>query len=439
MHQVLDELLSRAAPVAQAAEVYAVEETDEPVQFEANRLKQLEQRQTSGVALRIVRNGRIGLASTSRLDNLDALVQMAVELSAFGPQARLQFPGPARYPEVPVYDPEVPALPVERLVELGQSAIDRIRRERQDLVCSAHLTRGVHTIYLANSRGASATYKKTSLSIFVEATLVQGTDMLFLWEGKSSCRADATTDDIVASIVGQLAIAQTLAPAPSGQVPVLFTPRGVGGVLLAPLLAGLEGRAVVQKSSPLLGRLHQQVFDPRFSLVDDPTYAYAAGARMCDDEGVPTRRLPLVDQGVLQSFLYDLQTAAEMGVESTGSAHRALGSLPSPGASAVLVAPGQTPYADLLAGMERGVVVERLLGAGQSNIIGGDFNANVLLGYAVERGRIIGRVKDTLISGNVYKALNAIGGISAEARWVGGFAHLPAILCHGGVSVATKA
>ena len=419
MHPVLEEVLERAGKVA-------------------NRLKLLELRETTGVALRVIRGGRIGLASTSRLDDLGTLVANAVELAQFGPEARLELPGGTTYPEVPVYDPAVEALPVEALVELGQRAIDRIRRANSELVCSAHLSKGLNTVAIANTRGAHVTYTKSGFGVFLEATLVQGTDMLFIWEGKASCSADTQMDDMVGSVLRQLELARAVAPAPAGEVPVLFAPRGVAGVLLTPLLAGFNGRTVYQKASPLVDRLGQQVLGPQFSLYDDPTLAYAAGARMCDDEGVPTRRTPLVEGGVVRSFLYDLQTAAEMGVESTGSAHRSLSTMPSPGASVVVIPPGDTPYDDLLAGMERGLVVERLLGAGQSNILGGDFNANVLLGYAVEGGRIVGRVKDTLIAGNVYKVLSAIEGMSRETRWVGGFAHVPAILCRG-VSVATQA
>ena len=82
-------------------------------------------------------------------------------------------------------------------------------------------------------------------------------------------------------------------------------------------------------------------------------------------------------------------------------------------------------------------MVERLLGAGQSNILGGDFNANVLLGYKIEKGSVVGRVKNTVISGNVYLSLNNIVGIESESHWVGGSVKTPA-LCLGEVSVATK-
>ena len=87
--------------------------------------------------------------------------------------------------------------------------------------------------------------------------------------------------------------------------------------------------------------------------------------------------------------------------------------------------------------MKTGLIIERLLGAGQSNILGGDFNANVLLGYRVEDGRVTGRVKNTAISGNVYTSLKNILAIEKESHWEGGSFKAPA-LCLSDVSVATK-
>jgi PmbA protein len=91
----------------------------------------------------------------------------------------------------------------------------------------------------------------------------------------------------------------------------------------------------------------------------------------------------------------------------------------------------------MIGGVKDGLIVESLLGAGQSNILGGDFNANVLLGYRVEGGSVTGRVKNTVISGNVYTALKDIQATEREGHWVGGSLRTPAF-CLGSVSVATK-
>jgi PmbA protein len=87
--------------------------------------------------------------------------------------------------------------------------------------------------------------------------------------------------------------------------------------------------------------------------------------------------------------------------------------------------------------IKEGLVVEQLMGAGQGNILGGDFSGNVLLGYKVENGKIVGRVKDTMVSGNVYQALKDIVALGSATRWVGGFLQTPHICCPG-ISVASK-
>jgi PmbA protein len=252
-----------------------------------------------------------------------------------------------------------------------------------------------------------------------------------------SCHPITDTSPITGSVIRQLEHARRIVGAPEGDVPVLFTPHGVAEALLSPLMAGLNGRAVLRGASPLVDKLGTRMLGEVFSLYDDPTLPFAPGSRICDDEGVPSRRVPLVERGVIASFLYDLQTAAQAGAESTASGHRGLGTMPGPAPSVLLVQEGEVSEEALLSGLKQGLVVEHLLGAGQSNVQGGEFSANVLLGYLVKDGRIEGRVKNTLVSGNVYNVFNRILGIGDRGRWVGGSLKTPALLCEG-VSIAAK-
>jgi PmbA protein len=146
---------------------------------------------------------------------------------------------------------------------------------------------------------------------------------------------------------------------------------------------------------------------------------------------VPCRRIGLIENGVIGEPVFDLQTGGQAGRSTTGSAQRGLANTPKPGISVVDIRPGRTPYATILSGMKDGLIIEGLLGAGQGNELGGDFRANVALGYRVKDGKIIGRVKDTMISGNVYTVLNNIEDISDTAEWVYGSMRSPAILCRG--------
>jgi PmbA protein len=126
--------------------------------------------------------------------------------------------------------------------------------------------------------------------------------------------------------------------------------------------------------------------------------------------------------------MYDLQTAGIANAESTGSAERSLTSQPSISATSLIIAPGETTFEEMVAGVKEGLIVEDLMGAGQGNVMGGDFSGNVLLGYKIEAGEIVGRVKDTMVAGNVHEALASVSAVGDEARWINGTIHTPPLL-----------
>jgi PmbA protein len=140
---------------------------------------------------------------------------------------------------------------------------------------------------------------------------------------------------------------------------------------------------------------------------------------------------------VVTSFLYDLQTAALAHTKSTGSGRRNRGGLPAPSPSTFIITSGKTSFDEMVADIKEGLVVEQLMGASQGNILGGDFSGNVLLGYKVENGKIVGRVKDTMVSGNIYQLLKQITAIGSQARWVGNSLNTPPLYLSS-VSVVSK-
>jgi PmbA protein len=209
---------------------------------------------------------------------------------------------------------------------------------------------------------------------------------------------------------------------------VIFTPHGVVSAVIAPLAAAFNGRVVLQGVSPLMNRTGQKVFSEQLCLRDDATVARRPRSRPCDDEGIPSQIVPLVEHGVVSDFIYDLQTAGLAGTRSTGSGDRVGASLPSPSISNLMVQTGSTSFEEMVRGLDEGLVVEQLMGATQTNVLGGDFSGNVLLGYKVEKGEMVGRVKDTVVSGNVYQALAGPITVGKTARWVGAVC-TPAVLC----------
>ena len=433
----MEELLKQAKRVAEEAEVFSVSRSETDAVFEANRLKQVVTRETSGRALRLVKGGRIGFSASNKVDGTKELVEMALEMAPFGAEAKFRFPELELYHKVEVYDSKVEKVSEEQMVELGQSLIDKIRKNTPEIVCQGGVSKNTVTIEILNSRGGRATYKKSVFSLSVEGVLIRGTDMLFVGDSESSCHPISDDKTVSYNTLEQLERAKETAASPVGKLPVIFTPLGVASTLLMPLAMAVNGKTVLQGASPLGHRKGEQVFDKRLSIRDDPLIAYQPGSRFCDDEGVPSQRTPLIEKGAVANFLYDLQTAALAGTKSTGSASRSLVSLPNPSVSAIVIEEGEVSFEDMLADIKDGLVVEELMGASMGNVLGGDFSGNVLLGYRVKGGKLVGRVKDTMVTGNIYEALKEVGAIGSKARWVGGMVRTPHIYCPR-LAVSTK-
>jgi len=434
----LMEVLGSARREAEQAEVFLVSSRATPIQFEANELKQVQTKESRSTALRIFREGRIGFATASGGGGLEALVDMAVETSQFGSPANFQFPSSRDYSEVSIFDPEVEEIAMEKMIEIGKELIARIRGHTPDVLCDVQVTKGTSSISLINSQGGEGRYDSSFFSLSLEGILVRDTDMLFVGDSESSCRPDFIgIDDLADRVIWQLEMAKKKAAVSTKLLPIIFTPNGVASALLSPLVLAFNGKTVLEGASPLKDKLGEQVFDKKLSLWDDATIAYGVGSYPFDDEGVSSQRLPLVANGVVANFLYDLQTAALAGTQSTGNGQRAGGGFPSPAISSLILNGGDVSFQAMVEDMKEGLVVEQLIGADQGNLLGGDFGGNVLLGYKVENGEIMGRVKDTMIAGNVYQVLKELLGIGQEARWVGGILQTPPLYCSS-VSVTTK-
>jgi PmbA protein len=432
----VEDILAQAQKIAEEAEVFIVSSEETPVQFEANRLKRIQGKQSTGVALRIIKEGRVGYASTTDLSDTQGLVANAAETAPFGVKARFKLPTKAQYPQIDIFDPATESISIEKMITLGEELIALVTKHTPDIICEAMVAKDIISMRLMNSGGGEASYKKSIFSLGIMGSLIRGTDMLFVGESQSSCHPLTKPKEIADVVIRQLELARNQASVPTKPLPVILTPRGVASALVPSLMMAFNGKIVLEGASPIGNRLGKNVFDSRLSLWDDPTLAYRPNSRPCDDEGVPSQRTPLIEEGRVASFFYDLQTAALAGTKSTGNGNRN-GGLPTPSPTTLVIAPGKTSFEEMVKDIKEGLVIEQLMGAEQGNILGGDFSGNVLLGYKVERGKIVGRVKNTMVSGNIYQVLKEVAAIGSEAKWVGGFIHTPHIYCPS-LSVASK-
>ncbi len=433
----MERKLDQAKKVDEEAEVFLLTLKETPVGFEANRLKMLEASESTSVSLRIIKDGKLGFAATTKLSDPEALVGMAVETAQFGATARFSLPSAQAYAQIEVHDPGVEKVTVEDMVEIGNGLIAKVRDHTPELICQAEVTKSVGEVKILTSRGSEASYRKSFFIIAIEGTLIRDTDMLFVGDMDSSCHPIRDFSALADTAIEQLELAKNTASVSTGRLPVIFTPRGVRSAFFTPLALAFNGKMVVQGASPLAGKEGRQLFDQRLSVWDDATIDFRPASRPCDDEGIPSQRTALIENGIVTNFLYDLQTAALAGARSTGNGSRARGGMPIPTASALIVGDGEHPFAEMLRDIKEGLVIEQLIGADQGNVLGGEFSGNILLGYKVERGEIVGRVKDTMVSGNIYHILKELNAIGREAKWVGGMLRSPALYCSS-LAVASK-
>jgi PmbA protein len=432
----MEKILNLAKKAAKEAEVFEISSEETRVKFEANRLKQMQTNQSTALALRIIKDGRIGYAITTSTADGQQLINDAIETAVFGSEAKFRLPGDTHFPKVNIFDAAVEKVSIKEMVGLGEQMVAAVTSHTPGIMCEGSVNRGVITIRLMNSQGGQAEYKKSFFGLDIEGQLIEGTDMLWVWESDSSCHPLNDTKKITDVVLHQLDLAKNRAKVPTRPLPVIFTPAGVNA-LMTPLMSAFNGKTVLEGASPLGDKVGKLIFDKKFSLRDDSTIAYQPASRPCDDEGVPSQRTSLINQGVVKGFLYDLQTAALAKKKSTGNGNRTRGGLPAPASTALIVTPGKTTFDEMVADIKEGLVVEMLIGLGQGNVLGGDFSGNVLLGYKVENGKIVGRVKDTMVFGNVYQLLKDIPAIGSETKWVMGSLYTPPIYCKG-LSVSSK-
>ena len=423
MNKHIEKVIDLAKQKGVEAEVYYLSSQDTPIEFANNRLKSLQTKAVEGVALRVIKDGRLGFASASDLSRLDELVEAAIATSEIGDPVEFEFAKDVQLQE-PESDYQLPN--TDKLVEIGEKAIAKVREYNGDILVDAGFDMGSSQVQLATTGGTFAQTSDKTVSASVSGNLVKGEDFLQAYAYQVTRDEEPDYEQIIEDLIAKYQKAEQSATIASGSYPVLFTPFAAAFTLGGLFKTILSGQSVVQKSSPLVDKVDEKVFDERFTLTEDPTF----GASACsfDDEGTPTSKKTLIDQGVVKQFYWNRLWAARGGTVSSGNGFR--GGLSRPGTSLVnlCLTPGSTSLEELIAGMDEGIIVDQVLGAGQSNQLAGEFSVNLDLGYKVEKGKIVGRVKNTMVAGNIFEAFNNLVDFSDRASWVGSSSYMPYIL-----------
>jgi PmbA protein len=447
---MIDRLLDGARGKVDAADALWRREEQTAVAFESGRLKAAGISEEAGVNLRVLSNGRVGVAGTTAAKpDPKALVERARASAELGETVEIAFPNstPQSLPPIPTFFDRTANASLAELIRMGRHLVERLARPGCQV--NVAVEREVHDTAVGNTAGARGEYRATGIAVTADVTRIAGDDVLMVYDQYvgADLPGEADLEAIVRSVETRLTAALQVVTPPEGALPVVFTPAGLAAVVL-PLEQALSGKTVLQGSSPLAGKVGERMFDARLSIFDDPLSPGRPASRPIDDECVPSRATGLVEQGKVGRFVYDLETAARAKTESTGNGRRGVFGKPHIGYTNIVLrmvdgvnAVGAQHAAPLLGGgliadIDDGLIVDDLIGVGQGNVISGAFSHPVGLAYRVQRGEITGRVKDAAVAGNAYDLLKRVGGFGNDGRWLGS-RWSPSLLLDG-VSVARR-
>ena len=444
---MIDRLLERARGKGGVDNADALWRREEQtaVAFESGRLKSAGISEEAGLNLRVLANGRMGVAGTTAAKpDPEALLERARASAELGEIVELAFPtsSPQSLPPIPTFFEHTANASLAELIRMGRLLVERLARS--DCQVNVAVEREVADTAVGNTGGARGEYRATGIAVIADVTRIAGDDVLMVYDQYvgADMPSDADLEMLVRSVETRLTAALKVVTPPEGALPVVFTPAGLAAVVL-PLEQALSGKTVLQGSSPLAGKVGETLFDERLSIIDDPLTPGRPMSRPVDDECVPSRATGLVEGGTVGRFVYDLETAARAKTQSTGNGRRGIFGKPHIGYTNIVFrganGSGERHFAlggGLIDDINDGLIVDDLIGVGQGNVIGGAFSHPVGLAYRVQRGEITGRVKDAAVAGNAYDLLKRIGGFGSDGRWLG--ARWSPSLLLDGVSVARR-
>lgn len=268
-------------------------------------------------------------------------------------------------------------------------------------------------ILIANSEGLMVEDKRVRTRYKIQSVASKNGEMQIGFYGPGAAKGFEFFDDINVEEIGKEAsrIAKTMMLAdycPSGVMPVVIH-NEFGGVLFHEACGhSLEATSVAKRNSVFSGKLGQQIASPVVTAIDDGTLPNNWGSLNIDDEGTPTQRNVLIENGILKSYLIDKLNGRRMKMKSTGSGRRqSYKFAPTSRMSNTFIANGESTFEDIISSTQKGLFAKKL-GGGSVNPATGDFNFAVMEGYLIENGKITRPVRGATLIGTGAKVLENI-------------------------------
>ena len=428
-----EELADLAAKVAAEAtdgeqvEAFVGSSTSTSVRVHGGEIESLTQASSSGIGVRVVRDGRQGFAYAGSLDPqvIAEVLADARDNAAYAEPEEwvgLAEPDGVVPVELDLWRDALADMPTDRKVALALE-LERAVKARDPRVTGVRVAAwgdGSGVGAVATSTGILVAGRSTFCHLSVQALATDGDETktgygVSVGRQPDDVDLDEAADDAADRATRLLGAVQ---PA-SGTVTLVLEPR-MAATLLGVVAGTLNGESVLKGRSPFADRVGEAIASPLVTLVDDPTDPASLGADSHDGEGLATRRVSLIENGVLAGFLHNTMTGRRAGVPSTASAVRGFRSTPGVGAQALAIATGEGTLDQLIAGVDHGVLVQSMTGLHSGvNPVSGDFSVGVE-GLMLRRGAAAEPIREATVASTLQRLLLDVAAVGGEREWTPG-------------------
>jgi len=401
------------------AEVFAERRAAMGMSIDESRIESVQSGAGEGAGVRVIGDRTTYFAHVDGLDPAD-LERAAAEAASALRGERVE-PRPLVAVATTPQPIEIPpgAVPAERKAELLRELDERGRGAGDEVAqVLASYAEARREVTVANSEGLFTGDDRTRTRIAVQVVARRGDAVETGAETLGGHRGfelfEGDPGSIAAEAAGKALTLLDAGPAPAGSMPVVVG-GGFGGVLFHEMTGhGLEADHIQKGASVYAGKLGERVAEPLLSAYDDGRMPGEWGSDAIDDEGTPTQKTLVLDQGRVVSYLYDRLRAERDGVASTGNGRReSFRHLPIPRMTNTYIAPGDAEPEAIIAEVEKGFYAASF-GGGQVDPATGDFVFGVSEGYLIEGGRVTRPCRGATLIGNCLQALAAIDAVGSD-------------------------
>ena len=398
---------------ADAADAIAVRGVSQGVEVRDGRVEETERSEGDDVGLRVFVGQRQAVVSTNDVtgDGIAKLAERAVAMARVAPDDKyVGLADPALlahdFPDLDLLDRNVPSTAeLEQRAIAAEAAALAVKGVTKSGGASA--STGIGGMVLVTSTGFHGSYLRSSHGISTTAISGEGTGMERDYDFTSAPHAsDLDSPATVGRKAGERAVARfNPRKVETCKVPVVFDPR-VAGSIVGHLVGAINGASIARKTSFLKDKLGEQLFSKDIRIIDDPLRVRGLRSQTFDAEGVKVKKIALIDEGVLTTWVLDSATARELGLVTTGHAHRGVSSSPSPGTYNLHLEPGAVTPKQLISDIKQGFYVTDLIGSGVNGMTG-DYSRGAS-GFWIENGEITYPVSEVTIAGHLLPMFKSL-------------------------------